>query len=68
MKKNLFLSMVAMLLLAGCDYNDKYFDGLDEMTEPANVIKLNYTLIDADYAAISDNKTNQSIAKEAGKD
>ncbi|WP_073344950.1 choice-of-anchor J domain-containing protein [Bacteroides congonensis] len=68
MKKNLFLSIVAVLSLAGCDYNDKYFDGLDEMTEPANVIKLNYTLIDADYAAISDNKTNQSIAKEAGKD
>lgn len=68
MKKNLFLSLSAALLLAGCDYNDKYFDGLDDMTKPVNVIKENYTLTEVDYAKISDNKTNQSIAKEAGQE
>lgn len=67
MKKNLYISMAAALILAGCDYNDKYFDGLDELTKPSNVIKLNYTLTEADYGTISDNKTNQAVAEEAGQ-
>lgn len=59
---------VSSLLLCGCNYNDRNFDGLDEMSQPENVFKLDYTLTEADYATISDNKTNQNIAKEAGKD
>lgn len=68
MKKKLYILVAAALLLAGCDYNDKYFDGLEELTKPVNVIKENYTLTEADYAKISDHKTNQAIAKEAGQD
>lgn len=61
------LPIIGMALsLAACDYNDKNFDGLDEMGRPANVVKEKYTLADADYAAISTNKTNQKIAEEAG--
>lgn len=69
MKRNIVMSMaVSSLLLCGCNYNDRNFDGLDEMSQPENVFKLDYTLTEADYAAISDDKTNQKIAKEAGKD
>lgn len=59
---------VSSLLLCGCNYNDRNFDGLDEASQPENIFKLNYTLTEADYATISDNKANQKIAKEAGKD
>lgn len=69
MKRNIVVSMgVASLLLWGCDYNDKNFDGLDDMSRPANILKSVYTLSDADYAKISDHATNKKIAKEAGKD
>lgn len=69
MKRNIVMSMaVSSLLLCGCNYNDRNFDGLDEMSQPVNVFKLDYTLTEADYATISDDKTNQKIAKEAGKD
>lgn len=69
MKRNIVMSMaVSSLLLCGCNYNDRNFDGLDEASQPENIFKLNYTLTEADYAIISDNKTNQKIAKEAGKD
>lgn len=69
MKRNIVMSMaVSSLLLCGCNYNDRNFDGLDEMSQPENVFKLDYTLTEADYATISGNKTNQNIAKEAGKD
>ena len=36
--------------------------------KPANVVKEKYTLVEADYAAISDNSTNKSIAKKEGTD
>lgn len=69
MKRNIVMSMaVSSLLLCGCNYNDRNFDGLDEASQPENIFKLNYTLTEADYATISDNRTNQKIAKEAGKD
>lgn len=69
MKRNIVMSMaVSSLLLCGCNYNDRNFDGLDEASQPENIFKLNYTLTEADYATISDNKANQKIAKEAGKD
>lgn len=61
------MPIVALLLLAGCDYNEKNFDGLDEMTQPENVFKKDYTLIDADYATIANNKANQALAGEAEK-
>lgn len=58
--------LIAVLLLTGCDYNDKYFDGLDELSKPTDIKRLEYTLTEADYATIANNATNKSIAKAAG--
>ena len=69
MKKIYILSTIWMGVIVGaCDYNDKNFDGLDDIVKPANVVKEKYTLVEADYAAISDNSTNKSIAKKEGTD
>lgn len=68
-KQTLYTCVAALLLLTGCeDFNDKHFEGLDGLVDPIDIKNLDYTLADADYAAISDNKTNQAIAKEAGLD
>ena len=67
MKKNLFIPLVALILLAGCDYNDKYFDGLDESSRPTDVKKVEYTLTDDDYATIASNATNKALAKSRGE-
>lgn len=66
MKKNLFISLAALLMLAGCDYNDKYFDGLDEISRPTDIKKIEYTLTNEDYATIASNATNKALAKERG--
>lgn len=66
-KKNLlFVPMAALLLLSGCNYNDKNFDGLDELSEPKDVKKIEYTLTAADYATIASNKTNIALAEKNG--
>lgn len=36
------------------------------MTQPTNLMKIEYTLTDADYATISTNSTNKDIASKAG--
>lgn len=56
------MPIAALLLLAGCDYNEKNFDGLDEMTQPTNVESIDYALTNADYAAVANNKTNKALA------
>ncbi len=65
-KKYLISAFALTLALAGCDYNDEYFEGLDEMSQPTQVLNKEYTLTDDDYAAIANNSTNKSIAKAAG--
>lgn len=55
-----------LLFLVGCDYNDKYFDGLEELTQITDVKKLDYTLTAADYATIASNSTNKALATENG--
>lgn len=72
MNKNKFapLALASLLMLAGCDYNDKNFEGLEEATQPTNVIKKDYTLTEADYATIGGTiKTNMyfSDAEPASK-
>lgn len=72
MNRNKFapLALASLLMLAGCDYNDKNFEGLEEATQPTNVIKKDYTLVDADYATIGGTiKTNMyfSDAEPASK-
>lgn len=57
---------VSLILLSGCKYNDDNFEGLDDMTQPTNLMKIEYTLTEADYATISTNSTNKDIAKADG--
>lgn len=68
MKKIYFIQLIAAitLLLGACDYNDRNFEGLDDMVRPGNVFTMDYALTDADYAAISSNKTNEALAKDSG--
>ncbi|EXZ89085.1 hypothetical protein M068_2033 [Bacteroides fragilis str. J38-1] len=53
---------VSLILLSGCKYNDDNFEGLDDMTQPTNLMKIEYTLTDADYATISTNSVNKDSA------
>ncbi len=60
MNRNLLMPVaVSLILLSGCKYNDDNFEGLDDMTQPTNLMKIEYTLTDADYATISSNSTNK---------
>jgi len=75
--KRIFFPIISGLAIAalvvGCTkYNDQ-FKGLDDMAKPTNVIKYNYTLVDADYSAISKsalaaagNATDSANAKSIG--
>lgn len=65
-RKMIFSLSAALLFLMGCDYNDKYFDGLEGSDTPTDVKKLEYTLTVADYATISENSTNINTAEAAG--
>lgn len=66
MKKKLLMPIAALMLLAGCDYNEENFKGLEEMTQPTNVFKKELTMLNADYAAVASNKANVAIAEKAG--
>lgn len=68
MNKKIISSLLALILLAGCDYNEKNFEGLEKGDHPTDVKKVEYTLADADYATIAANKTNIAIAKNAGEE
>lgn len=60
------LAIGAMAALTGCDenaWNDK-LDGFDSTFRPTEVKSIEYTLTDADYAAISSNKTNKALAEQ----
>ncbi|WP_294590097.1 choice-of-anchor J domain-containing protein [uncultured Bacteroides sp.] len=65
-KRYLFPVLAIALMFAGCDYNEKNFEGLDEMSKPTDVFTKSYTLTEADYASISSNKTNIALAKDDG--
>lgn len=69
MKKKIYIGLVALAATA-CDYNDKYFDGLDEMVnETEKVVETkNITLAEADYATAGVKTTyfdSQEAAVEA---
>lgn len=53
MKKRLHILLgLLIVLITGCDVNDK-FDGLDDMTKPHNLTSYKYQLVPADYTVIS---------------
>ena len=65
MKNKNILSLLAVgLLLGSCDYNDKHFDALDDMSQPQDIKGVEYTLKPEDYATIASNKTNKVLAEE----
>ena len=58
------IAAAAVLALAACDDNSWNEDYLDGFTTPDNtdVQTVEYTLTDADYAAIASNSTNKALA------
>lgn len=68
MKKHLiYLCMASVLGLTSCeDFNDKHFDGLDDMSKPENVLNKDYTLTADDYSAISGYKEADIMALLTG--
>lgn len=66
--KTLLYSAFIALALAGCDYNEDNFEGFEELGKPTDVKKLEYTMTDADYATLSSNATNKTLAESEGVD
>lgn len=55
MKKHILVpTVITLVLLTGCNYNDDNFEGLKDAAKPANVMSLDYTLTETDYDAIGD--------------
>ena len=63
--KKFNLIIIAAILFTACDYNGKNFP--DYGYRPTDLKTLDYTLADADYKTIADNKGNQAIAEENGE-
>ncbi len=69
MKKTIYLPLLAigaMAALTGCDENawNDHLDGFDSTFAPTEVKTIEYTLTDADYAAIASNKHNKALAEQ----
>lgn len=69
MKKTIYLPLLAigaMAALTGCDENawNDHLDGFDSTFAPTEVETIEYTLTDADYAAIASNKQNKALAEQ----
>jgi len=54
MKKFLFLSIIASILLAGCNPNEELYDELDKKTSDAYTDQFSYSLTEGDYSTITD--------------
>ena len=66
MKKNIFAYLIiGLLVLSGCDYNEKNFPGYND-NPITDIVKMDYTLTDADYATIANNSTNKALAEKDG--
>lgn len=63
----MLLPAACLLLLAGCDYNERYFEGMEESAAPTDVLDLDKTLTAADYEAIAANAANVALAGKAKK-
>lgn len=63
--KSLLIAGGAALALASCSensWNDHYLDGFEGGYTPTDVQTVSYTLTDADYARVADNRFNKALA------
>ena len=65
MKKLNLLIVATVLLFTACDYNGQNFPDFDS-NRPIDIKTLEYTMLDADYKAIADNRSNQTLATNNG--
>lgn len=63
-KKILSLLAFSAILATSCDYNDKHFDGLDDISVPADFKGVEYTLTADDYKKIAKYPENQELVKK----
>jgi len=63
-KKFLFLSIIAGLVLAGCNPNEELYNELDKKTSDAYTDQFSYTLADEDYSAITDLALEDATTEE----
>ena len=72
--KKIFYSLISglafVVLFSACNNFNDQFEGLEDMAKPTNLAAYKYTLVDADYAAISKsalaaskNKADSTLAK-----
>lgn len=67
--KSLLIAGGAMLAMASCSensWNDLYLDGFEGGHTPTDVQTVKYTLTDADYARLADNRFNKLLASQEG--
>lgn len=67
--KHLLMTGGALLALASCSensWNDLYLDGFEGGYTPTDVQTVKYTLTDADYARLADNRFNKALATAEG--
>ncbi|MDE6007284.1 MAG: hypothetical protein K2G67_07005 [Muribaculaceae bacterium] len=67
--KNLLVAAGALLVMSSCSensWNDMYLDGFEGGKTPTDVQTIKYTLTDADYARIADNRFNKALAEQNG--
>ena len=62
MKKNIVALLASGLFLTACDYNDKNFDGLDDLSKPGDIAKIEYTLTADDYSKLVAMPANKTLA------
>lgn len=65
MKAKIAFLCVTILLLTSCDYNERYFEGLNDKNV-TDIKTIDYTMSEDDYAAVANNTTNKQIADNAG--
>lgn len=65
MKKYICILAVVSASLTACDFNERNFEGLDELSRPTNVAAYEYTLTDADITAIVNALTATGVPADA---